>query len=104
MPWTNICVDAPEFTIFGALFSKHTPITHQMVMKKTPKKTKTNYLLMAHVVHYINTSENNFNYDLGKIRECALRWKLKFNLDPSKHAQERIFSRKKLFLPTQLSI
>lgn len=40
LPWTNICVDEPEFTIFGALFSKHTPITHQMVLKKTTKKQK----------------------------------------------------------------
>ena len=45
MSWTNICVDALEFTIFGALFSKHTPITHQMILKKKEKKKQKHKLL-----------------------------------------------------------
>ena len=45
------------------------------------------------VTHNITDSANPLNYDLSKINEWALQWKMSFNPDPTKQAQE-IFSRK----------
>ena len=42
----------------------------------------------------MNTSTINFNNDLNKIRNWANQWKMNSNPDPSKQAQEFIFSRK----------
>ena len=42
----------------------------------------------------MNTSTTNLNNDLNKIKNCAIQWKMNFNPDPSKQAQEVIFSRK----------
>ena len=41
----------------------------------------------------INTSQK-LNYDLDKVSLWANKWKMSFNPDPSKQAQEVIFSRK----------
>ena len=46
------------------------------------------------VVHNITDSANLLNSDLCKIKEWALQWKMSFNPDPTKQAQEIIFSRK----------
>ena len=37
---------------------------------------------------------NLLDSDLSKIKEWALQWKMSFNSDPTKQAQEIIFSRK----------
>ena len=55
-------------------------------------------------VNGIDTSVNDFNHDLEKISEWAFQWRMKFNPDLTKQAQETISSKKKLFLSTQLSI
>ena len=47
------------------------------------------------VVHDINTSASALNEALEKISNWAFQWKMNFNLDPNKQAQEIIFSRKK---------
>ena len=47
------------------------------------------------VVHYINTSASDLDEDLEEIGNWAFKWKMNFNLDPNKHAQEIIFSKKK---------
>ena len=47
------------------------------------------------VVYDINTSLGDLNENLGKIGNWAFKWKLNFNPDPNKQAQEIIFSRKK---------
>ena len=46
------------------------------------------------VAHDINTSANELNSDLKKVSNWAFQWKMSFNPDPSKQAQEVIFSRK----------
>ena len=46
------------------------------------------------VVHNANTTVKELNKDLVKISRWAYQWKLSFNPDPSKQAQEVIFSRK----------
>ena len=44
------------------------------------------------VVHNITDSANPLNSDLSKINEWALQWKMIFNPDPTKQAQEIVFS------------
>ena len=49
---------------------------------------------MFSVVHNITTSFCNLNYDLNRVREWAFQWKMSFNPEPSKQAQEIIFTQK----------
>ena len=44
------------------------------------------------VVHDLNTSVNEINDNLKKIEAWAHQWKMSFNPDPLKQAQEVIFS------------
>ena len=46
------------------------------------------------VVRDMTSSANILNNDLSKINNWACPWKISFNADPSKQAQEVIFSRK----------
>ena len=46
------------------------------------------------VVHNANTTANELNNYLVKINRLAYQWKMSFNLDPSKQAQEVTFSTK----------
>ena len=43
------------------------------------------------ILHNMNTSTTNLNNDLNKIKNWAIQWKMNFNLDPSKQAQEVYF-------------
>ena len=45
------------------------------------------------VIHIISAA-NNLNSDLMKTSNGAFQWKMRFNPDPKKKAQEVIFSRK----------
>ena len=45
-------------------------------------------------VHYVNISAKELNNDLEKGNDWVFQWKVTLNPDPSKHAQEDIFSRK----------
>ena len=56
------------------------------------------------IVNDIDVSEHELNSNLRKISLCAYQWKMPFNPDVSKQAQEVIFSKKaqKLFHPTVL--
>ena len=51
-------------------------------------------ILLFSVVHDINAFVIKLNIDLKKINDWAFRWKMTFNPDRSKQAQEIIFSRK----------
>ena len=46
------------------------------------------------VIHASSTIRNELNDDLVKINNWAYQWKMSFNPDPNKQAQEVIFSRK----------
>ena len=50
--------------------------------------------LLFSVIHDVNTSTKEFNDDFKKVNDWAFQWKMSFSLDPSKEAQEVIFSRK----------
>ena len=49
---------------------------------------------LCSVVHNVNTIAKELNNCLEKINRWAYHWKMSFNSDPSKQAQEVIFSRK----------
>ena len=49
---------------------------------------------MFSVIHDTNISAGELNEDLKKISEWAFQWKMIFNPDATKQAQEVIFSRK----------
>ena len=71
-----------------------------MVFLLKKKRASSNPRLFADdtslfsVVYDRNTSTNELNNDLRMIRSWAYQWKVSFNPDPSKQAQEVIFSRK----------
>ena len=46
------------------------------------------------VTHDVNVSARELNDDLRKISNWALHWKMSFNPDVNKQAQEVVFSRK----------
>ena len=46
------------------------------------------------VIYNINSTANDLNNDLMKISNWAFQWKMRFNPDPNKQAQEVILSRK----------
>ena len=56
------------------------------------------------IINDIDVSEHELNSDLMKISMWAYQWKMSFNPDVSKQAQEVIFSQRaqKLFHPTVL--
>ena len=45
-------------------------------------------------VHDVSASAKELNDDLKKVNDWPFQWKMSFNPDPSKQAQEVIFSRK----------
>ena len=49
--------------------------------------------LFSHVLDK-DTSQDELNYDLQKVSDWAFQWKMQFNPDPKKQAQEVIFSKK----------
>ena len=55
--------------------------------------------LVFSVVYDLSASARELNDDLKKINKWAFQWKMSFNPDPSKQAQEIIFSRKIKKLP-----
>ena len=50
--------------------------------------------LLFSVIHDVNTSTKELNDDFKKVNDWAFQRKMSFSLDPSKEAQEVIFSRK----------
>ena len=44
------------------------------------------------VIHDNQTSQNDLNIDLEMIHSWAFKWEMNFNIDPTKQAQEALFS------------
>ena len=57
-------------------------------------KLFTNDTSLFSVIHHVDTSANELNNNLYQINKWAFQWKMSFNPDPRKQAQEIIFSRK----------
>ena len=91
--WADVKAGVPQGSILG-------PLLFLIYINDLPNGLNSNAKLFADdtslfsVVHNITDSANLLNSDLSKINEWALQWKMSFNPDPTKQAQEIIFSRK----------
>ena len=91
--WTDVKAGVSQRSILG-------PLLFLIYINDLPNGLNSNVKLFADetslffVVHNITDSANLLNSDLSKIKEWTLQWKMSFNPDPIKQAQEITFSRK----------
>ena len=77
------------------------PLLFLIYINDLPNELKSNAKLFADdtslftIVKDKSESANILNNDLSEISKWAYNWKMLFNPDPSKPAQEVVFSRKK---------
>ena len=89
----NVTAGIPQGSILGPLlFLIH--INHLSGDLSSKAKSFADDTSLFSVTHDITTSANELSNDLKKISDWAFQWKMSFNPDPSKQAQEVIFSRK----------
>ena len=93
-PWRPVLAGVPQGSILG-------PLLFLIYINDLPNRLKSNVKLFADdtslftIVKDKNESANILNNDLSLISRWAYGWKILFNPDPKKPAQEVIFSRKK---------
>ena len=89
--WTNVLAGVPQGSILGPLFFLIYINDLSDDLSSNPKLFADDTSLFS-VVHDKNTSAKELNNDLRKISNWAYQWKMSFNPDPLKQAQEVIFS------------
>ena len=92
--WRPILAGVPQGSILG-------PLLFLIYINDLPNKLKSNAKLFADdtslftIVKDENKSANVLNNDLSLISEWAFNWKMLFNPDPTKPAQEMLFLKKR---------
>ena len=93
LTWTNVEAGVPQGLILGLLlFLIYTNDLAENLVSN-PKLFANDTSLFS-VTRNKYLSAQNLNEDLNMINHWAFQWKISFNSDPSKQAQEVIFSRK----------
>ena len=92
-PWASITAGMSQASILGLLFFFVYINALSKKLSSNPKLFADNTSLFS-VVHNLNTPTKNLNEDLKKINDWATQWKMSFNQDPTKQAQEVISSSK----------
>ena len=91
--WAKVEAGVPQNSILGPLLFLIYINDLSENLASNPKLFADDTSLFS-VVKNVDTSNNDLNNDLKKIGEWAFQWKMSFNPDPSKQAQELIFCRK----------
>ena len=85
--WKDVTAGVPQGSILGPLLFLVYINDLSNGLKSNPKLLAADTSLFS-VIHDVNSSQ----IDLDKINKWAYQWKMSFNPDPSKKAQEVIFS------------
>ena len=91
--WTNVETGIPQGSILGPLFFLIYINDLSDNLITNPKLFADDTSLFS-IVHDPNATANDLNNDLAKINDWAYQWKMNFNPDPFKQAQEVLSSRK----------
>ena len=91
--WTNIEARVAQGSILRPLFFLIYINDLSDNLITNPKLFADDTSLFS-IVHDPNATANDLNNDLAKINDWAYQWKMNFNPDPFKQAQEVLFSRK----------
>ena len=91
--WVNVEAGVPQGSIFGPLlfFIYINDLSENLVSNLKLSADDTS---LFSVIFDKDLSAKNLNDDLNRINNWAFQWKMSFNTDPNKQAQEVIFSRK----------